>query len=223
MRDMKRKLRVKGLIIDLEGTLIDTSYFYFKLLKDSAEITGIEFNYSFGEIQKIRDVVADGMELIEIIAEKQKEEYIETIKEIYQEYNYRYARPFPETLDVLNELIKSGFSLAIYSNIKWSWDEIVGRFPEFSGLRGRLNYLNRNSVEKPKPFPEGVYKCCKTFGVEPENCAVVGDSIDDIIMGKKAGCRTIGVLTGVTTAERLAKIGADVIIPRIGYLTDVLE
>ncbi len=220
---MNEKLNVRGLIIDLEGTIVDTSYFYFMLLKDAAKTTGIEFSYSLNDIQRIRDVEFDGLELIEMIAGEKKDEYIREIKNIYWDYNRRYARLFPESVDVLLNLIELGFLVSIYSNIHWSWDEIVRRYPMIAVLDGKIHYMNRHSVIKPKPSPEGVFKFCKIMKLNPVEVAVVGDSTDDIKMGRDAGTHTIGVLTGVSNAERLIKSGADLIIPEIGYLPDVVS
>jgi|GEM_PF-4145804 phosphoglycolate phosphatase len=216
------KLPVKGLIIDFEGTLADTSYFYYRLLKDSAQRTGIEFDYSFSEIQKIRDCIADGVELIKRIGKEYKEIYMKKIKEIYWDYNYKYVHLFPEAIDVLSDLVNLGFSISIYTNLNWSWTQIIDRFPEFKDVEASLFYLNRNNVENPKPSPEGVHICCREMGINPEDVAVVGDSLADTKMGKEAGCYTVGVLTGVSTEKRLNESRVNVIIPRIGYITDVL-
>ncbi len=218
-----KKLSVKGLILDFEGTLADTSYFYYKILKDSAENIGIEFNYTFCEVQKMRDEGSDGTKLIGEIGGDHIDRYAQKLKEIYWEYNTRYARLFPESIDVLMELIKYGFSISIYSNIHWSWSQLVDRFKELKKVQKSIFYLNRNDVTEPKPSTEGVYICCRKMKVKPEDVAVIGDSQIDIKMGIRAGSYTVGVLTGISTDESLKKAGAHAVIPRIGYLTEILE
>ena len=46
---------------------------------------------------------------------------------------------------------------------------------------------------------------------------MVGDSRHDLIAGRAAGMRTIGVLTGMARAEDLADL-ADVVLPDIGHI-----
>jgi phosphoglycolate phosphatase-like HAD superfamily hydrolase len=49
--------------------------------------------------------------------------------------------------------------------------------------------------------------------VLPEKCLMVGDTIVDILAGKAAGMRTIGVLCGFGTQKELNKAAADYILP----------
>lgn len=56
-----------------------------------------------------------------------------------------------------------------------------------------------------KPAPEMVWAACQSAGVPVEQAIVVGDSIADMVMGRAAGAGlTVGVLTGVSSAEMLA-------------------
>lgn len=50
----------------------------------------------------------------------------------------------------------------------------------------------------------------------PEQVVMVGDSPLDVEMGVAAGCRSVGVLTGVSTAEQLARAGATTVAPSLG-------
>ena len=52
--------------------------------------------------------------------------------------------------------------------------------------------VTMNDVKRGKPAPDMVLKACKTLKVSPKNTILVGDSINDIIAGKRAGCITIG-------------------------------
>jgi phosphoglycolate phosphatase len=50
---------------------------------------------------------------------------------------------------------------------------------------------------------------------------MVGDSTHDLLAGRAAGMRTVGVLTGLAPEAVLAP-HADVVFPNIGHLTDWL-
>jgi 4-nitrophenyl phosphatase len=46
------------------------------------------------------------------------------------------------------------------------------------------------------------------LGVDTEHAAMIGDRLEtDILGGQRAGLRTVGVLSGVTTAEEFAQAG----------------
>jgi len=54
-----------------------------------------------------------------------------------------------------------------------------------------------DDVKSPKPDPEAVEICAKSINSSPKDLIVVGDTPQDAIMGRKAGAKTVGVLTGV--------------------------
>jgi phosphoglycolate phosphatase len=69
-----------------------------------------------------------------------------------------------------------------------------------------------------KPAPDMVLHLCACLGVEPARTAVVGDSLADLEMGRRAGAGlVIGVRTGVGEASLLAP-AADVVLGSVADL-----
>lgn len=73
-----------------------------------------------------------------------------------------------------------------------------------------------------KPGPEPLLAFADAVGLDPKVVAMVGDSTHDLLAGRRAGMRTVGVLTGPALAEELAPL-ADVVLPDIGHLPAWLE
>lgn len=73
-----------------------------------------------------------------------------------------------------------------------------------------------------KPEPGQLLAFAEAFGLRPENCAMVGDSLHDLHAGRAAGFVCVGVLTGLASADDLAPV-ADVILPDISHLPDWLD
>ncbi len=73
-----------------------------------------------------------------------------------------------------------------------------------------------------KPEPGQLLGFCKAVGVEPRNTLMVGDSLHDLMAGRSAGMRTIGVLTGLATDRDLSGI-ATAVLPHIGHLPEWLD
>ena len=67
-------------------------------------------------------------------------------------------------------------------------------------------------MKHAKPDAEPVTKTLKHYGLKPEDAVVVGDTHFDILMGRNAGCMTIGVTYGNGTRESLVEAGADVVV-----------
>ncbi|MBC7544073.1 MAG: HAD family hydrolase [Candidatus Sericytochromatia bacterium] len=78
--------------------------------------------------------------------------------------------------------------------------------------------LGGDEVQAPKPDPEAVRRLCGQLQVGPEAVAVVGDGLNDMLMGRAAGVgATIGVLSGVDTAATLGP-HADLLLPDLTQL-----
>lgn len=73
-----------------------------------------------------------------------------------------------------------------------------------------------------KPEPGMLLAFARHCGVPPHNILMVGDSRHDLVAGRAAGMATLGVLTGVATAEDLAPF-ADQIRSDISHLPEVLQ
>lgn len=68
-----------------------------------------------------------------------------------------------------------------------------------------------------KPAPGMLLAFARACGLDPATVAMVGDSRHDLVAGRAAGMRTIGVLTGPATEEELAPL-AEIVLPDIGHL-----
>jgi phosphoglycolate phosphatase len=69
-----------------------------------------------------------------------------------------------------------------------------------------------------KPSPDSVHWICRTLEVPEARTAVIGDSVADMAMGRRAGAgRVIGVLTGVGDRATLAR-DADLVVDSVAAL-----
>lgn len=68
-----------------------------------------------------------------------------------------------------------------------------------------------------KPAPGQLLAFAERVGVAPEQVIMVGDSRHDLVAGRAAGMRTVGVLTGIAGADELRPL-ADAVLPDIGHL-----
>lgn len=68
-----------------------------------------------------------------------------------------------------------------------------------------------------KPGPGQLLAFAAATGLSPANVVMVGDSRHDLMAGRAAGMRTVGVLTGIAKAADLAPL-ADAVLPDIGAL-----
>ena len=74
-----------------------------------------------------------------------------------------------------------------------------------------------------KPSPRPFLKAMDELQLQPEECFVVGDEPVDMIGGKQAGAKTIGLPQGFFTGQELEKAGADRILTSLDMLPRILH
>ena len=73
-----------------------------------------------------------------------------------------------------------------------------------------------------KPAPGQLEAACMHLGLTPAEVLMVGDSLHDLVAGRTAGMRTVGVLTGLAGRDDLAPF-AETVLPDIGHLPEWLD
>ncbi len=108
---------------------------------------------------------------------------------------------FPETINVLSTLKKSGAKIGIISTkYRYRIKECLDRH-----IDGNIVdiIIGGEDVEHPKPSPEGIKLAIKRLDVEKGRVLYIGDSTVDAETAQRAGVDFAGVLNGVTTADEL--------------------
>jgi phosphoglycolate phosphatase-like HAD superfamily hydrolase len=77
------------------------------------------------------------------------------------------------------------------------------------------------TCEFTKPFPHPVFHASTVMQLQPEACVMIGDTMVDILAGKRAGTQTIGLLCGFGTEYELSEAGADLIVRDLEELKQV--
>ena len=114
----------------------------------------------------------------------------------------------------LSGLKRGGFYTALATNDERKDTEAILNHLSMDGLFDVV--LCSGEVNPAKPHPETIFTICRKLSVHPYEAVMVGDSVTDMMMGKKAGVTlTIGILEGgVTPKEELEKV-ADLVLDSI--------
>ncbi len=127
---------------------------------------------------------------------------------------------YPGMKDLLQALIKKGAKMTIATaRIKQDLESFLDRF----GITGYFDCIcasenSRMAADKPALVRE----CVDFMNVRPQDCVMVGDSIFDLLGGKQAGTRCIGVTYGFGTREALEKCEPDHIVDTVTELRTLL-
>ncbi len=191
---------IEAVIMDLDGTLIDSGYVWNKVDEDFFSRRGMEIP---------RDYTAKINSLsFREVAEFTKAEYgiSESIEEIMDEWNamaaYEYAngvRLKEGAAEFLRKLraenIKIGLATA-------NTDELFLPCLKNNNVEKYFDsYACGNEVKKSKESPDIYLLCAERLGTVPEKCLVFEDITRGIIGAKKAGMKTCGVYDSYTAYE----------------------
>ncbi len=203
----------KGLIFDLDGTLLDSLEDLANAGNSVLKGNGLKTH----PIKSYQYFVGNGLQkLIERIAPQYQNNHhkiVELMAEFKQIYSNSWKEKsrlyagIPELIRVLKE---RGAQLAVFSNKPHDFTQlIIDEFFEksmFSIVRGQ-----KERVAK-KPDPTGVFLICESLGLAVDDVAFVGDSATDIQTAKNAGMKSIGVEWGFRDRQELQENGADWIV-----------
>lgn len=134
-----------------------------------------------------------------------------TYRRIFEDVNAEIGVPmFPHVADTLRQMHDKGCILTIATSRGYkSAAEFIRNFH----LDDIITFIiAAEDVKHAKPDAEPVEKTLKHYGLKPEDAVVIGDTHFDILMGRNAGCATIGVTYGNGSRESLVEAGADYVV-----------
>lgn len=212
----------KGLIFDLDGTLIDS----LKDLADSTNKALLKFNLPPHKEADYKKMVGDGIQkLIQRALPKDKKhleaEVLKEFKQNYEENSLKYTEVYPYMMEVLNSLSQKGYPLAICTNKYEAEAKNIAK--HFFGDYIFDIVVGDTPGTKKKPDPEKVLKIANMWDIEPKDIIYLGDSDVDMQTGKNAQMYTIGVLWGFRDEEELIQNGADKIIKSPLEILDLVK
>ncbi len=187
---------IKGIIFDLDGTLLDT----IADLAYSVNTVLTHYGYRTHPVEAYKQFIGDGMTMLiqrAAGANGTEDEITKLVAELKDEYakNWnRETKPYPGVHDLLKELSNKKISIAVFSNKSHEFTVAMAEhyFPDtaFSVILGLQDSIPR------KPDPYGGLLIARTMGIEPSHIAMIGDSVTDIEMAHTCGMYSIGVSWG---------------------------
>ena len=139
----------------------------------------------------------------------------------YAEHIADRTRAYPETEAGLGLLKSLGIPLAVITNKN---EVLAVKLLEALGLSDYFSLvLGGDSLSEKKPSPAPLQHAAEVLGVPVENMIMVGDSRNDILAAKAAGCPSIGVTFGYGDMAELSKHEATRPDWTIGSLPEIYE
>lgn len=217
----KQKLRVEAIILDLDGTVVDSKRAYSYAAKTAFSVFG---KHPFGvrTVIEIPRRFEQGIPMDDLMPGIDVTRFREIYLNAYYEATASKTKPFPYIANTLRMLAEK-WKLGLTTRRNIPEKEIVEQLEKFSLAKYFQVIVTAFDTVSPKPSPEALIKCSKVLNVSTHDCAVVGDSVVDIRAGKLAGAKTVGVLSGIFSLAELKNEDPDLILESVRKLQDFLE
>lgn len=214
------KLEVKGIFLDLDGTIVDSREAYYEAARIAFQAIGrkppepevaLEIPRRLERKQPLNDIIkGDTQKVLQI--------YLRTYYAITQDK----TKLFPNVSTTLDTLSKKA-KLALITMRSVTKENIINELEHF-GIAKYFTYIvTAVNTHKPKPSPEALIKCVENIDAHICDCIITGDSISDIRAGKAAGAKTAAVLSGLFSQTELAKENPDLILKNINMLPNHIQ
>ena len=188
-------MRVAAVLLDIDGTLLDSNDAHAQAWVEAGEELGYAIPF-----EKIRPLIGMGGDkvlpiLTGLDAESEEgKRVLDRRGEIFRERHLAACRPFPGVHDLLSRMQGDGLRLVIATSA--SGDDLDGLL-EQAGIADLIDAATHaDEAEESKPDPDIVHAALRRAGEPADRTVMIGDTPYDIEAAHAAGVRIIAVRCG---------------------------
>jgi HAD superfamily hydrolase (TIGR01509 family) len=198
---------IKAVIFDVDGTLIDTVDLHADAWVQALKHFGYEiaFQDMRSQIGKGGDQILHGLLPPDVI-EQRADEIKDFRADLFKRDYLHKARAFPGVRELFERIRASGPRAVLASS---GTAEEVEQYKEIAGIADLIDSAtSSDDAERSKPFPD-IFQAAlaKLAPLGPDEAVVIGDTPYDAEAARKAGIKSIGVLTGGFAEQALKDAG----------------
>jgi len=182
---------VRGILFDLDGTLLDTVQLVSRAWEFALRSLG--YSVSSSDIEQLVGLpasrIADAFtgstsSLMELT----------NLRASYLEEHAGEVRAFPEVPDVLRRLKELGYRISIATSLP---SGTARKFMDSAGIASIPDALvGGDDVQRGKPEPDIFVEAARRLSIRPGEAVVVGDRDYDVIPAKRIGSFSVLVVRG---------------------------
>lgn len=205
-------------LFDLDGTLIDTVDLIRTSMRHATQVV-------LGRVLPDEILMKNvGVPLLVQMGDFDAE-LAEELVRVYRAHNAEVhdsmVREYPGTHEALDALAESGKRLGVVTSKS---RPVAMRGLDLFGLSSKFELIiASDDVRKHKPDPFPLVEAASRLGLDPTECAYVGDSPHDMNAALGAGCLSIAALWGAFPSDVLLAPGPSYAAPSIASVVRILE
>ena len=193
-------------LFDLDGTLVDS----LDDLTDAVNHMLAGFGRQQLESVQVRQLVGKGARnLVQRALATDSPEEINRGLAAFTEFNELHiadkSRLYPGVRELLQQLANDGIRMAVISNKQEALSRLILKTLKVDAFFDIIAGGDTFPEMKPSPLP--LVRVIDEFNCSPAEAVMVGDSINDIQAGNRAGITTIGCGWGYGESQELSEAG----------------
>ena len=208
-------------IFDLDGTLVDS----IEDLASACEYALKSLNLPSHTLNEYKYFVGNGVrKLVQRAIGKENDKLYNEARALFDEYYSKHCLDhtvaYPHLYELVEKLHHEGHIIAVNTNkpddlAKKICKKIFGNY---------IDYVIGQKDKLPtKPNPSSTINIMTHYHATKKQTIFIGDSDVDILTGKNAGIKTIGVTWGNRDQEDLVQAGASFVVHNVKELEIILD
>jgi HAD superfamily hydrolase (TIGR01509 family) len=215
----EERLKVKGIFLDLDGTIVDSTEAYI-------EAARIAFQAA-GQKSPMKEVALEIPRRLEQglpinIANEDTKKFLSVYFQAYYLVSKQKTKLIPNVSAAL-EALSAKSKLALITMRYVPKQAVIEELAWFGISKYFIHVVTALDTAEPKPSPEALLKCVKALDLQMCDCIIAGDSVSDVRAGKAAGARTVAVLSGLFRSVELFKESPDLILNDVTALPNFIK
>ncbi len=193
---------VRGVILDMDGTLVDTNAAHAQTWVDTLKSFGFEVT-----LEIVRPLIGLGGDkmLPRLTGRTQDSALGKKIAEqrstCFEAHYLPSVKPFPDVRELLDRMRQAGLKVLIASSSRRDHLEAL---IEVARITDRVDgVVSASDVEQSKPDPDVIEAALAKLGMAPSEVVMIGDTPYDIEAAARVEVRTIALRCGGWPAEGL--------------------
>lgn len=213
----------KLVIFDLDGTLLHT----VPDITDNINFMLNHFGYKTLTEKQIAAIVGSGAKKLVAdaigvpLTDEELNERLNFYNSNYTSSSSPKTKPFSGIINLLKDLKKDGYLIAIMTNKPQETTDRVVKEHLFEIAFDRV--VGGGGKVKCKPDKTATVNLLNELGVEPENAYFVGDGETDVLTAINTGTNGISVLWGYRDMSQLKAAGAKIFVKNPKELYSVIK